>query len=188
MVAVTDASGQVRVSLPQISGISYPLNRHGSQEVCPWNGPKFVSLTRQRNFDGREREWERKRERERGGTAQPGTTVLSLISLMRMSYEDWDSWTRGSAMRRAGYAGFRRNVAVRLGNWGSEEAVPVLVEALSDAEPLVRGHAAWALGEIGSPEALAALGASLNREREAFVLEEVEAALRAYPPVRPGSA
>jgi epoxyqueuosine reductase len=36
-----------------------------------------------------------------------------------------------------------RNVAVALGNWGSPEAVPVLIAALSDAEPLVRAHAAW---------------------------------------------
>ncbi|HSJ10408.1 MAG TPA: HEAT repeat domain-containing protein, partial [Longimicrobiales bacterium] len=74
-----------------------------------------------------------------------------------MTYEEWDEWTRGSAIRRAGYAGLKRNVAVALGNWGSAEAVPVLVEALSDAEPLVRGHAVWALGEIGSSEALVPL-------------------------------
>lgn len=29
-----------------------------------------------------------------------------------MTREEWDLWTRGSAMRRAGYAGFERNVAV----------------------------------------------------------------------------
>jgi epoxyqueuosine reductase QueG len=34
-----------------------------------------------------------------------------------MGYEEWDVWTRGSAIRRAGYAGFRRNVAVAIGNW-----------------------------------------------------------------------
>jgi epoxyqueuosine reductase len=68
-----------------------------------------------------------------------------------MSYEEWDEWTRGSAIRRAGYAGFRRNVAVALGNWlasvdeAPDEAVAVLREALEDEEPLVREHAAWAL-------------------------------------------
>jgi epoxyqueuosine reductase len=70
---------------------------------------------------------------------------------MRMSYEEWEAWTRGSAIRRAGYAGFRRNVAVAIGNGLAsvdeppEEAVAVLREALGDEEPLVREHAAWAL-------------------------------------------
>jgi epoxyqueuosine reductase len=68
-----------------------------------------------------------------------------------MRYEEWDVWTRGSAIRRAGYAGLRRNVAVGLGNWLARvneppvEALAVLQDALDDAEPLVREHAAWAL-------------------------------------------
>jgi len=70
-----------------------------------------------------------------------------------MSYEEWDVWTRGSAIRRAGYVGFRRNVAVGLGNWiGSakqvpEEAVAVLRCALEDESKLVREHVAWALDQ-----------------------------------------
>jgi epoxyqueuosine reductase len=70
---------------------------------------------------------------------------------MRLTHEEWDHWTRGSAIRRAGYAGFKRNVAVAMGNWlGSvgeppEEAMSVLRDALEDEEPLVREHATWAL-------------------------------------------
>jgi HEAT repeat protein len=68
---------------------------------------------------------------------------------------------RGTALRSAarvglaGLAGFARNVCVGLGNWGSREAVPVLMSALSDPEPepLVRAHAAWALGRVDSSEA-----------------------------------
>jgi epoxyqueuosine reductase len=62
-------------------------------------------------------------------------------------------WTRGSAIRRAGYAGFRRNVAVGLANWlaavdePSEGAEAALREALEDESELVREHARWALGE-----------------------------------------
>jgi epoxyqueuosine reductase len=148
------------------------------QEVCPWNAPKLVQLTREGDFDGRERERERLRERLREGREPlPGTTGPSLIALMRMTYEEWDAWTRGSAIRRAGYAGLRRNVAVALGNWGAEEAVPVLVEALGDAESLVRGHAAWALGEIPAPTVSAALAERLSGEDDAWVREELELAL-----------
>jgi epoxyqueuosine reductase len=81
----------------------------------------------------------------------PETEGPPLVALMRMSFEEWDVWTRGSAIRRAGYAGFRRNVAVGMGNWlasvdeAPEEAVAVLRKALGDEEPLVREHAAWAL-------------------------------------------
>ncbi len=69
-----------------------------------------------------------------------------------MTREDWDAFSRGSAIRRAGYAGFKRNVAVAMGNWLAsvdeppEEAVEVLREALEDPESLVREHVAWALG------------------------------------------
>jgi hypothetical protein len=35
--------------------------------------------------------------------------------------------------------------------------VPVLSSGLADPDPLVRSHSAWALGEIGSAEAVATL-------------------------------
>jgi HEAT repeat protein len=76
-------------------------------------------------------------------------------------------------------AGFARNVCVALGNWGSPDAVPVLVRALSDAEPLVRGHAASALGRVGSAEARSALSAHVSVETDPGVLEELSAALDA---------
>lgn len=98
---------------------------------------------------------------------------------MTMTHEEWDEWTRGSAMRRAGYAGLKRNVAVALGNWATEEAVRVLVEALSDPDPLVRGHAAWGLGRVGSTEARAALSDRASVESNASVLEELSAAMDA---------
>ncbi len=70
-----------------------------------------------------------------------------------------------------------------LGNWGAPEAVPALVQALSDPEPLVRGHAAWALGRIGTAEARAALAARRSVEGAAYVQEEIWAALAAGPEV-----
>jgi epoxyqueuosine reductase len=96
-----------------------------------------------------------------------------------MTPAEWDAFSRGSAIRRAGYAGLKRNVAVALGNWGSNEAVSALIEALADPEPLVRGHAAWALGRIGSPEALEALRPHLAVESDPFVAEEIACALDA---------
>ncbi len=48
-----------------------------------------------------------------------------------------------------------RNVCVALGNWGDPLAVPALVLALNDSEPLPRGHAAWALGRLGARQGAA---------------------------------
>jgi epoxyqueuosine reductase len=161
------------------------------QEVCPWNSSKFVQITGVADFDPGRRERDRERFRDRVRELRgelrelPGTSSPSLISLMWMTCEEWDEWTRGSAIRRAGYAGFRRNVAVALGNWAAtageppSEVVAVLADALSDPEPLVRRHAAWALGRIGSAEARSALSDRASAECDVSVLEELAVAMEA---------
>jgi epoxyqueuosine reductase len=114
--------------------------------------------------------------RSRSGSL-PGTEAPSLIELLEAALDEvaWDSFSRGSAIRRADRAGFARNVCVALGNWGSPEAAPALISALSDSEPLVRGHSAWALGRIGFGEA--ALRERLEIESDPWVREEIVAAL-----------
>jgi epoxyqueuosine reductase len=109
----------------------------------------------------------------------PGTKSPSLIELLQMALDEaaWDSFSRGSAIRRAGRAGFARNVCVALGNWGSPESLPVLTAALSDPEPLVRAHAAWALGRVSSVEARAALSSRASVESDESVGSELAAAL-----------
>jgi epoxyqueuosine reductase len=61
------------------------------------------------------------------------------------------------AVRRARREGLLRNAAVAPGQLWSEEAAPPLLEALSDSEPLVRWHAAWALGAMPSLHSVQAL-------------------------------
>ena len=118
------------------------------QERCPWNTEKFVEIAKERDYRAN---WREAEDRPEVPTGLPGTESPSLIELMRMTREEWDRWTRGSAIRRAGYAGFKRNVAVAMGNWlASVDAVPdealrVLRDALDEEKPLVREHAAWAL-------------------------------------------
>jgi epoxyqueuosine reductase len=55
--------------------------------------------------------------------------------------------------------------------------VPVLCSTLADPDPLVRGHAAWALGYIGSSSAADMLSAALETEADLFARAELEAAL-----------
>jgi epoxyqueuosine reductase len=67
---------------------------------------------------------------------------------------------------------------VALGNIQNAEAVPALIHALNDEEPLVRGHAAWALGRIDTAEALAGLRRRLSVEEDTRVKVEIEEAIR----------
>jgi epoxyqueuosine reductase len=59
-----------------------------------------------------------------------------------------------------------------------KEAVPALVCCLQeDRSPLVRGHAAWALGEIGGSAAETALREASEKEADGGVLSEIEHAV-----------
>jgi epoxyqueuosine reductase len=137
------------------------------QEVCPWNS--FAEPTGEAAF-----------------LPRTGIDGASLIELMEMSQEEFSRRFKGSAVKRTKRRGLLRNVAVALGNWGSPEAVPALADALSDEEPLVRGHTAWALGRIASREdspaevvsqVSGALTARLFVEEDVWVREELSLAL-----------
>ena len=65
-----------------------------------------------------------------------------------------------------------------LGNLGDPAYVPALAKALHDPEPLVRGHAAWALGRIGGAEALRVLQEVALEEVDGLVQGEVQDALK----------
>jgi epoxyqueuosine reductase len=109
----------------------------------------------------------------------PGTEAPSLVDLMSMDESGWEAFSRGSPLRRAGRGGFRRNVAVALGNWGDEAAVPPLTSGLCDSDPLVRSHSAWALGRVGSASAVAALEKVLSAETDHGVIVAIREALAA---------
>jgi epoxyqueuosine reductase len=70
-----------------------------------------------------------------------------------------------------------RNVAVALGNLRDPRALAALEAVLHDTEPLIRRHAAWALGRIGGSRARYALQDALRTERDADVREEITSAL-----------
>jgi epoxyqueuosine reductase len=101
----------------------------------------------------------------------------SLIGLLEITEEEFRERFRHSPVKRAKWAGMRRNAAVALGNVGDRSAVPALVRALNGEPALVRGHVAWALGRLGGHEALAALRERLGVEDDEWVREEIELAL-----------
>jgi epoxyqueuosine reductase len=107
----------------------------------------------------------------------PEASSPALIPLLALDEEGFRERFRHSPVKRAKRRGLLRNVCVALGNIGDPAAVPALIRALDDAEPLVRGHAAWALGRIGGAEARSALEAGLEREQHADALHEIRYAL-----------
>ena len=126
-------------------------------EVCPWN--RFATPSSEEAFLARE-----------------GLDGPSLIEWMTMTQEQFSARFKGSPIKRAKRRGLLRNVAVALGNWDAPEAVPALAAALNDGEPLVRRHAAWALGCIGTEAARQALRGREEVELDAWVREEIAAA------------
>ncbi len=145
------------------------------QEVCPWN--RFAPPARQARLHAR---------------ALKGWTLERFLTL---DEEGFGALFEGSPIRRARRAGFLRNVCVALGNRGDASAVPGLARALAgDPDPLVRGHAAWALGEIGrrleardpAASAIAAALEAAGRDSAPEVREEADLAeARVRPPTPP---
>ncbi|MFY9343671.1 MAG: HEAT repeat domain-containing protein, partial [Planctomycetota bacterium] len=64
--------------------------------------------------------------------------------------------------------------AIVLGNRGDDAALPALATALQDEDPVVRGHAAWAIGRI-EPHHPALVTAQAH-EADERVLRELAAA------------
>jgi epoxyqueuosine reductase len=122
----------------------------------------------------------------------PAAAFPDLLALLGLRSGEYKRRYRSTAMGWRGAAVLRRNAAVALGNALDRAAVPALEASLQgDPHPLVRGHAAWALGRIGSPRALAGLCGALAGERDTGVREELLAALapwsRGPSGPRPGS-
>jgi epoxyqueuosine reductase len=131
------------------------------QEVCPWN--RFAVATSDPDFAER-----------------PEQQTPQLIPLLSLDEDAFRARFQGTAILRAKRSGFVRNVAVALGNLGDPRSVAPLVRALEgDADPLVRGHAAWALGRIGGEAPRAALEKAAARESSSSVITEIQAALGA---------
>ncbi len=71
----------------------------------------------------------------------------------------------------------RRNAMIAMGNSGDVSFIDTLEGSLNDRQPLVRGHAAWALAVLGSKDSLPILSAMVGTETDAQVRDEMEWAL-----------
>ncbi|MBI2902402.1 MAG: tRNA epoxyqueuosine(34) reductase QueG [Candidatus Methylomirabilis oxyfera] len=152
-----ELKGSIPVELRPLMG-DHVFGCDVCQDVCPYNAKAKPS-------------------KEPAFHARDGLHAPELIPLLSLTDEEFRARFKGSAIRRPKRRGFLRNVAVALGNLGSVESIPALVRALSDPDPLIRGHAAWALGRIGTEDAFAALAEANRHEQDPDAKAEIEQAL-----------
>ncbi|MCB9586851.1 MAG: tRNA epoxyqueuosine(34) reductase QueG [Polyangiaceae bacterium] len=113
------------------------------QTVCPFNGSSA---------------------RARAGCAPELASTrdgLSLIELLELGASRYRSVVRRTALRRVSRVQLARNAAVALGNLGDRQHKGALFRAAAQhSSPMVREHAAWALGRLGAESELRTLSAS----------------------------
>jgi epoxyqueuosine reductase len=105
------------------------------QVVCPWN--RFAKNSGEADFLPRN-----------------GLDDVTLLELFSWTEEEFLERTEGSAIRRAGYTGWLRNIAVALGNMDTAEpenlqaALDALLARADHPSPLVREHVEWAIKRL----------------------------------------
>jgi epoxyqueuosine reductase len=130
------------------------------QEVCPFNAQAPAGAAELR--------------------PRPGYGRPALRRLLGLGAAQFRKWQAKSALRRIHRAQLLRNVAVALGNVGDVEDIAPLARALDEQSPLVRAHAAWALGRIAKrtgADVREVLDGRLAQEQDAGVREEITEAL-----------
>ncbi|MDO4895951.1 MAG: tRNA epoxyqueuosine(34) reductase QueG [Moraxella sp.] len=102
------------------------------QLICPWN--KFARLTTVSDYAPRH-----------------GLDDIGLLDIWHWNEHEFLEKTEGSPIRRTGYLGFLRNVAIALGNSSPADKNAVL-EALSHKlgiSEMLDEHIRWAMSELG---------------------------------------
>jgi epoxyqueuosine reductase len=102
----------------------------------------------------------------------------SLEWILAMTEEEFREVYRATPVLRTKRRGLARNAAVALGNIGSDRDILLLERALlNHDEPLVRGHAAWALGRLARESARPVLDRARALDPDSSVRSECEMAL-----------
>ncbi len=99
------------------------------QDVCPWNGR--AAVTTEPEFQPR-----------------PGLYFPALAELAALNQEQYRERFRNSAMKRAKYQGFMRNVALAMGNSGNRAFVPHLRRLAASEDATIREQAEWSLERL----------------------------------------
>lgn len=136
------------------------------QQACPWNGhaAKGDGITIDYLMPKGE------------------NNLADLASLLLLDEEGFRIRFRRSPIKRTKRRGLLRNVCMAMGNSGDAAFVPELLNVLDDSEPLIRGHAAWALARLSDQQSselvLDALSLQLGREHDPAVVQELSSAIK----------
>lgn len=162
---VTQAPGIVPAAMRPLLGTRlYGCDR--CQEVCPLNRPGGAAAGKG-PLDG----------------AGHLPARLPLLPLLEMSAREFDRTVGPTAAGWRGRTVLQRNTVIALGNSGDRGSIPALARLLQeDPRPLLRLHAAWALGRLGGAQARRRLEMQLSREGEPTVAGELRAALESAAP------
>ena len=98
------------------------------QDVCPWP-TRFAQPTLERSFY----------------PVDIDRAAPKLVDLAQLAETDFQQRFAGTSILRSKRRGLLRNVAVALGNWGSDEARVALKELAADPDPIIAEHAQWGL-------------------------------------------
>ncbi|MGA2218126.1 MAG: tRNA epoxyqueuosine(34) reductase QueG [Terracidiphilus sp.] len=101
------------------------------QDVCPWNSPRRTPLSADPELEAR---------------AELVNPALEWLTGMDMA--EFERIFNGSPVRRTGFMGLRRNVAIAMGNSGQEEFAARLAESAEAADEGLRSAARWALRKL----------------------------------------
>jgi len=101
------------------------------QDVCPWNRKAPISADPE---------------------LQPREELVnpSLEWLSSLDEQQWEQLFNGSPVRRAGFSGMKRNLAVAMGNAGELSFLPRLKQWSESADEALRSAAQWALSKLDS--------------------------------------
>jgi epoxyqueuosine reductase QueG len=103
------------------------------QDVCPWNGKALRSVPIAVDPELEPR---------------PELINPALERIAAMDEAEWEKNFNGSPVRRTGFNGLRRNVAIAMGNSGLPQFVPRLEEWAGAADEGLRSAARWALERL----------------------------------------
>lgn len=136
------------------------------QEVCPWN-LRFATATEDPAFQARQ-----------------FVQDAGIEEFLRLDIDGYQKAFKGSPLKRAKRGGLLRNAAIAAGNRALTRSVPELEGLLAEDDPIVRSHAAWALGQIATPAAREALQKALGWESDPQVRAEIAHAMTSNEPTR----
>ncbi len=106
------------------------------QDVCPWNararrGPVHADPELQ---------------------PRPELVNPDLLALAALTKSEWEARFFGSPVKRARFEGFRRNLAIAMGNSGEAALLPTLQAWAGEEDPVLREAAEWAIGKLANAQ------------------------------------